>query len=133
MQLALIVAISLHILAATFWAGSTFALARTGGYSSDRLFRPQLAAAAFTILAGGYLWRTLHEGAFGASEQLLGAGALSAVAALAIQIVVVGSALRQQRSEADGSRARSRVLIGQRAAALLLAIAAVTMAAARYA
>lgn len=133
MQLALIVAISLHILAATFWAGSTFALARTGGSGSDRLFRPQLAAAAFTILAGGYLWHTLHEGAFGTSEKLLGAGALSAVAALAIQVVVVGSALRQQSVGSDGSRARFRIVIGQRVAALLLAIAAVTMAAARYA
>lgn len=133
MQLALIVAVSLHILAATFWAGSTFALARIGGNGSEKLFRPQLTAASFTILAGGYLWHTLHEGALGTSEHLLGAGALSALAALAVQVAVVGSALRQESLASDGSRARSRIVIGQRVAAFLLAIAAVTMAAARYA
>lgn len=133
MQLALIVAISLHILAATFWAGTAFALARTGGSGSDRLFRPQLAAATMTILAGGYLWHTLHEGALGIAEQLLGAGALSALAALAIQFVVVGSALRKQRAAGDSSRAPSGVVVGQRIAAILLAVAAVTMGAARYA
>jgi hypothetical protein len=134
MQLALIIAISVHILAATFWAGSTFALARMGGRGSEQLFVPQLFAAAFAIGAGGYLWHTLHEGSFGTAEQLLGAGAVAAILALAIQAAVVGGALRQlSKAGSDNPSLRPRVAVAQRGAAILLAIAAVTMAAARYA
>jgi hypothetical protein len=134
MQLALVIAISLHILAATFWAGSTFALARMAGSGSEQLFVPQLFAAVFAIGAGAYLWHTLHEGSFGTVEQLLAAGAVAAILALAIQAAVIGGALRQlRRPERDNTSARSRVAVAQRAAAFLLAIAAVAMAAARYA
>lgn len=134
MQLALIIATSLHILAATFWAGSTFALARTAGNGSEQLFVPQLFAAVFAISAGAYLWQTLHEGSFGTTEQWLAAGAWSAILALAIQAVVVGGALRQlRRPGSDNASARSRIAVAHRAAAILLAFAAVAMAAARYA
>jgi hypothetical protein len=134
MQLALLVAISVHILAATFWAGSTFALARMAGNSSEQLFLPQLFAAVLAIGAGAYLWQTLHEGSFGTTEQLLAAGAVAAILAFAIQAAVIGGALRQlRRPGSDNTSARSRVAVAQRGAAFLLAIAAVTMAAARYA
>ncbi|THK34338.1 hypothetical protein EHS39_30850 [Ensifer sp. MPMI2T] len=134
MQLALIIAISVHILAATFWAGSTFASARMTGHGSEQLFVPQLLAAAFAIGAGGYLWHTLHEGSFGTAEQLLAAGAVAAILALVLQAAVIGGALRKLRKAgSDNPSVRSRVTVAQRGAAILLAIAAVTMAAARYA
>ncbi|EJC75208.1 hypothetical protein Rleg10DRAFT_3785 [Rhizobium leguminosarum bv. trifolii WSM2012] len=135
MQLSLIIALSVHILAATFWAGSTFALARTAGRGSEKLFVSQLFAAAIAIAAGGYLWHTLHEGSFGTAEQLLGTGAVAAILALGIQATVVGCALRQLSKaggDDDGS-VQPGVAFAQRGAAILLAIAAVTMAAARYA
>ncbi|MGR9327468.1 hypothetical protein ACU8OT_29425 (plasmid) [Rhizobium leguminosarum] len=135
MQLSLIIAMSVHILAATFWAGSTFALARTAGRGSEQLFISQLFAAAIAIVAGGYLWHTLHEGSFGIAELLLGAGAVAAILALGVQATVVGDALRQLSKlggDHDAS-VQTRVAVAQRAAAVLLAIAAVTMAAARYA
>jgi len=62
------------------------------------------------------------------------AGAVAAILALAIQAAVIGRALRQLcRPESDNTSARSHVAVAQRAAAFLLAIAAVAMAAARYA
>jgi len=134
MQWALIIAISVHVLAATFWAGSTFATARLAGAGSEKLFVPQLTAALLTIGAGSYLWHTLHEGGFGTMEQLLATGAGAAILAFVVQVTVVGGALRQLRKADPGNPGiPSRVVIGQRAAAILLAITAVTMAAARYA
>jgi hypothetical protein len=134
MQLALIIAISLHILAATFWAGSTFACARMSGNGSQQLFAPQLAAAAFAAGTGAYLWKTLHEGSFGITEQLLAAGAAAAILALVIQAIVVGGALRRLRKAAgDDAKARSRIAVGYRGAAILLAVAVLAMAASRYA
>ena len=133
-MLAVMIAISLHVLAAVFWAGSTFALARTAGSGSERLFGPQMGAAGIAVLTGGYLWRTLHEGALGPMEQVLGAGILSALAALVIQAFVVGGALRRLRHQAGNEVAqRSRILIAHRVAAMLLAVATLSMAAARYA
>jgi hypothetical protein len=133
MQLALVTAISLHIVAATFWAGSTFALARMAGNGSQQLFGPQLISAVLAMGAGGYLWHSLHEGSFGTAEQLLAVGAFSAVIAFAIQVVVIGRALRTLSRSADDTRARSQIATAYRATALLLAIAAVAMASSRYA
>ncbi|RUM23855.1 hypothetical protein EFQ99_17800 [Rhizobium vallis] len=135
MQLSLIIALSVHILSTTFWAGSTFALARTAGRGSDKLFVSQLLAPAIAISAGGYLWHMLHGGSFGVGEQLLGAGAVAALIALAIQAAVVGGALRQLSKAGgdDDASVQRRVAVAQRGAAILLATAAVTMAAARYA
>jgi hypothetical protein len=134
MQLALVIAISLHIIAATFWAGSTFACARMAGNGGQQLFAPQLAAAAVAVLSGAYLWKTLHEGSFGITEQLLGAGAVAAIVALLIQLTVVRSALRGLRqSTADDTKARSRLAVGYRGAAVFLSVAVLTMAASRYA
>ncbi|GAA0699599.1 hypothetical protein GCM10009429_28340 [Dyella marensis] len=132
MSYVLVVAISLHVLAAVFWAGSTAALARTGGSETKRLFRPQMGAAAVAILTGGYLWHTIHQGALGPMERSLMIGALSAFAALIVQVAVVGGALREARAEAGDAVLPARVLIAHRVAAGLLMIAIVTMAAARY-
>src|SRR5215475_7699772 len=130
MQTALVIAISLHILAATFWAGSTFACARMAGNGGQQLFGPQLAAAAVAVLSGAYLWKTLHDGSFGITKQLLGAGALAALVALVIHLTVIRTALRGLRkSTGDDARARARLAVGYRAAAILLAVAVLAMAA----
>ena len=134
MQPALVIAISLHIIAATFWAGSIFACARMTGNDGQQLFAPQLAASAVAVLSGAYLWKALHEGSFGPTEQLLGAGAVAAIVALVIQITIIRSALRRLRtSSGDDAKARSQLVMGYRGAAALLAVAVLAMAASRYA
>ena len=40
MQITLLLTLVLHILSGVFWAGSTFALARTGAATAGQLFRP---------------------------------------------------------------------------------------------
>src|SRR5260370_3057815 len=75
MQIALIIALSLHILSSVFWAGTSFALARTGGVGGEQLFRPQMGAAVIAVLTGGYLGPPVHEGAFGTPEENLPARA----------------------------------------------------------
>ncbi len=60
MQIALIIALSLHILSSVFWAGTSFTLARTGGVGGELLFRPQMGAATIAVLSGGYLGHLAH-------------------------------------------------------------------------
>ena len=55
MQVILLVTVALHVLTGVFWAGTTFALARTGAVSAASLFRPQMGAAAVAVIAGGVL------------------------------------------------------------------------------
>jgi uncharacterized membrane protein len=95
MQIALIVALSLHILSSVFWAGTSFVLARTGGIGSEQLFRPQMGAAVIAVLSGGYLGHLAHAGSFGTPEQLLAVGALAAFVAAGVQGAIGGA-----RSEA---------------------------------
>lgn len=133
MQYVLMVAISLHVLAAVFWAGSTGALARTGSSEARRLFRPQMGAATVAVLSGGYLWHVMHAGAVGPVERSLMIGALSALVALAVQVIVVGGALRKAPADGSATALPQRVVVGHRIAAGCLMIAVVTMAAARYA
>jgi uncharacterized membrane protein len=111
MQIALIIALSLHILSTVFWAGTSFTLARTGG-------------------VGGHL---VHAGAFGTAEQILAVGALAALVAAGVQGAIGGRAIRSLRTgTADEAGARSRIAKAQRIAAGLLAVTAVCMGAARY-
>ena len=133
MQTALIITLSLHILASVFWAGTSFALARTGGAGGEQLFRPQMGAAVVAVLTGGYLGHLVHAGAFGATEQILAVGALAALLAAGVQGAIGGRAIRSLRSgTADETGARSRIATAQRVAAALLAVTAVCMGAARY-
>jgi len=134
MQVTLIIALVLHILSGVFWAGTTFVLARTGGYHADRFFRPQMGAAAITVVTGGVLWFLLHRGAAGIQEHLLAAGAVSALLAASVQ-GAAAPALRQAATiGGSGDFVPShRVAVSQRIAAALLAIAVVCMASARYA
>ena len=134
MQVALIIALSLHVLSSVFWAGTSFALARTGGVGGEQLFRPQMGAAVVAILTGGYLGHLAHAGAFGTAEKVLAAGALAALIAAGIQAAIGGRAIASLRAgKADEAAARSRLAAAQRIAALLLAVTAVCMGAARYA
>lgn len=134
MQIALIIALSLHVLSSVFWAGSSFTLARTGGAGGEQLFGPQMGAALVAILTGAYLGHSVHEGTFGVPEKILAAGALAALVAVAVQGLIGGRAIRRLRSgTADEAGARSRLATAQRIAAILLAVTAVCMGAARYA
>jgi len=135
MQLLLTTALSLHVLASVFWAGSTFALARTGGAQAAKLFAPQMGAFAVALLSGAYLWHAVHGGVFGTTEKLLATGALCALAAAAGQATMVGSAiakLRRAQNEAAAQCYSSRAATAHRIAAVLLAVAAICMAASRY-
>jgi uncharacterized membrane protein len=134
MQIALIIALSLHILSSVFWAGTSFTLARTGGVGGDRLFRAQMGAAVIAVLTGGYLGHLVHAGSFGTAEQILTVGALAALIAAGVQGAIGGRAIRSLRAgTADEADARSRIATAQRVAAALLAVTAVCMGAARYA
>ena len=134
MQIALIIALSLHVLSSVFWAGSSFTLARTGGIGGELLFRPQMGAALIAVLTGGYLGHLVHEGIFGTAEQILAVGAVAALVAAGVQGAIGGRAIRSlRRGTADEVAARSRLATAQRIAAGLLAVTAVCMGAARYA
>jgi hypothetical protein len=117
MQILIIVLIALHILAGVFWAGSTFAIARSGGgVGADALFRPQMGAATVAVLAGMGLWGLLHRASDGPMEHTLAIGAVCAIAAAGFQ----------------GAMRRKNPLRGQRIAAALLGITVICMAIARY-
>lgn len=116
MQMVLSVLMALHILTGVFWAGSTFAIVRSGGAGSEVLFGPQMASATVAILAGIGLWGILHRGGMGPMEHVLALGAVCAVAA----------------AGAQGALRRKNPLKGQRIAAGLLAITVVSMAVARF-
>jgi hypothetical protein len=111
-----IVLVAIHILAGVFWAGTTFAIARSGGAGADGLFRPQMGAATLAVLAGMGLWGIAHRGPMGATEQTLAIGAVCAIAAAGVQ----------------GALRRKNPVKGQRIAAVLLAITVICMAISRY-
>ena len=133
MSAVVIIALSLHALAAVFWAGSTFVLVRDPKLGADQLFRPQMGAALIAVLTGAYLWHLLHEGGFGPVEGVLAFGSLCAIAAAGVQGVLVGGSTRRLRkgelSEAD---AAGRIALGSRLAAALLAVTLICMVSARY-
>lgn len=133
MQIALIVAVAVHVLAAVFWAGTTFSLARTGGLAANLLFRPQMVAATIAILSGGYLWSLTHAGGAGLAEEVLTAGALCAVIAAAVQGILAGTTIRRIRqSRLSEDAARPRLVLAYRVSAVLLALTIVAMTSARY-
>src|SRR5215470_1466531 len=115
MQITLLVTLVLHILTGVFWAGSTFALARTGAVSAAQLFRPQMGAAVVVVITGGVLWHLLHPSVFGIQEQVLALGALAAVLAAGVQGALCGPALRQlARGDGENTRSQARVALGHR-------------------
>ena len=132
MRTTLIIILTLHVLSGVFWAGTTFALARTGGNQAALFFRPQMAAAAVAVATGGLLWILLHHGPLETPGHLLAIGTLGPAG---VQGAIVAPALRKLSvlGQAEGSRWHYRVASGQRIAAALLAITVICMAAARYA
>jgi hypothetical protein len=135
MQIILPLTVVLHILSGVFWAGSTFALARTGAAAADLLFRPQMGAAVVAVITGGVLWHLLHPSGFSTTEQVLALGALGAVLAAGVQGALCGRALRQlaRHSDEKDTQSKAQVALGHRIAAALLALTVICMAAARYA
>jgi uncharacterized membrane protein len=133
MQTALVIALSLHVLSSVFWAGSSFALARTGGAGGEQLVFPQLGAATIAILTGAYLGHLVHAGSFGTTEQVLALGAVCALIAVGVQTAIGPRAvLALRRGAGDPAGMRSRIATAQRVAAGLLGITALCMGAARY-
>ena len=97
MNIGLMLLLSLHVLSAIFWAGSTFVLARTGGSGIDALRRPQFGAAGGAIVTGIPLAAILHGGAFGRQEQVLMIAVIAAVTALVVQVIDRAQPARSQR------------------------------------
>ena len=133
MQATLIVTLVLHVLSGVFWVGSTFVLARTGGYQADRFFRPQMGAATVAVLTGALLWFLLHRGPAGIQEYVLGVGAICALLAAGVQGASAPALRLAASGEAKEFIPSRRVAFSLRIAAGLLAIAVACMAAARYA
>lgn len=133
MQATVIVTLVLHVLSGVFWAGTTFVLARTGGYQAGQFFRPQMGAATIAVLTGGLLWFLLHRGSPGITEHILGLGAICAVLAAGVQGASAPALRQAAASGSDESTPRRRLAVSQRIAAGLLAVAVACMAAARYA
>lgn len=125
--------IALHVLAGVFWAGSTFVLARTGGVLAARLAFPQLGAAATTVVAGAVTAHLLFHGAPDAmaAAKPLAVGALCALAAFAVQASAL-PAVRRLRAAGDAVDVPRRIVVGQRLAAVLLAVTVFCMATWRY-
>src|SRR5712675_2108999 len=118
MQFTLIVTLVLHVLSGVFWAGTTFALARTGGNQADQLFRPQMGAAMIAVATGALLWLLLHRGDLGTPGHILALGAVSALIAAGVQGTMGGPALRKLSvaGESEAPGLRHRVATGQRVA-----------------
>jgi len=135
MQTILMVTLVLHILSGVFWAGTTFALARTGANQADQFLRPQIGAAVIVLATGALLWHLVHPGSFGTTEQILAVGVFCAFVAAGVQGMSGGPAIRKLSiaGEFEASRLRHRVATGQRVAAALLMITVTSMAVARYA
>jgi hypothetical protein len=131
MQTILMFTVAVHVLSGIFWAGSTFVLARIGSAGAEQLARPQLGAAAFTVLSGAILWSLMHAHSFQPQEWILGSGACCAIIAAGIQGT---SAARMKLAHANAvsSPAPGSVTVNQRIAAALLAVTVICMASARY-
>ena len=125
---------ALHVLAGVFWAGTTFALARTGVEQAAQLLRPQLGAAVVAVATGAMLWFLFHRGDTSMQAHILALGAMFAVLAIGVQAVTAASSARKLSAsgELDALQVRDRATTGQRIAAPLLAVTVACMAVARY-
>jgi hypothetical protein len=135
MQVTLILTLVLHVLSGVFWAGTTFALARTGGNDAKQFFVPQMGAATSAVLTGALLWFLLHRGDVGTQGHLLAIGAFCAFLAAGVQGITGAPALRKLSGigESEAWKLRRRVATGQRVAAAFLMITVTCMAASRHA
>lgn len=126
MQPLLIAVVAAHVLSATFWAGSTFVLARTGGLGAAQLRRPQIGAALVAMATGVGLWGLTHAGGFGRAEQVLTLGAAAALGAFAVQTLALA------RSPAAAGGEVAAPALAYRLSAGLLMTTLICMVAARY-
>jgi len=131
MQHLLLLAVSIHVLSAVFWAGSTFTIARTGAPAIAKIFRPQVGSATVAIASGGYLWHALHAPGIDSADYVLGAGAACGILAFITQVLFTAPSLIRDGGQ-DRAEPRHRVLVAQRCAAALLAVTVICMAAARF-
>lgn len=133
MLYAIMFAISIHVLSAVFWAGSSFTLARGIGISGNQLFRSQMGAAMVAALSGAYLWSALHPTGFGTSEIVLAVGAGCAILAAGVQGAICGRAIRAlHRGLTTRPLAETRIVVGQRMGSALLAVTIICMVISRY-
>ena len=133
MPYAIMTAISVHILSAIFWAGTSFALARNGGAGAVKLFAPQMGAAAIAVLSGTYLWSQLHSAEFGTAERVLAVGAVCAITAAGLQGALGGRAIRAlRRADIAGGQIQPRLALLHRISSGLLTVTIVSMAISRY-
>lgn len=130
MQTLLTVLIVLHVLTGVFWAGSTFALARTAGTNAENLAFPQFGSAVVTILLGIAVMALALNGAPGIpSVRALQVGAGAALIAAIVQASALPTVRRLRAAQgADAAQPRKRIVISQRVAAALLAITVICMA-----
>lgn len=125
---------ALHVLTGIFWAGTSFAMARTGAAQAEKLARPQMAAATVAILAGVCLWGLLHAARMNQPEMVLAVGVIAALAAAGVQSSALGNVRRLADADiAVAEASRKKVARAQRIGATLLAITIIAMASFRYA
>jgi hypothetical protein len=133
MLVVVIIVLSIHVLTAVFWTGTTFVQARTGAAGGERLLRAQMGSGGVAILFGLALMGLLHRGGFGPMEAVLAAGGFAAIVAEGVQGAMGAPAARKLMADPADSSARKRLASAQRIASVLLAIALLCMVTAKYA
>ena len=132
MQILIAVAVVVHALAAVFWMASSGMVARMAGKGAETLFPRQMGAVLVVVLTGGFLWRLLHTGGFGAYEWILAGGAACALVAAVVQGVVVGTSAGRLKAGGDEAKLRGAMAGANRAASALLGICFICMIVARF-
>lgn len=133
MQYVYIVTIALHVMAGVYWAGITIAIARHPEIRVEKTYPTQIGSGTMAVLTGGLLWYFFHGAYFGRTEQVLAIGILSAFAALAVLLFMVGPA-RQRLADADSDKEeqlRRHMARGEGIAARLLVVTVLCMAVSR--
>ena len=133
MQVVLLASV-VHVSAAVFWAGSTFAALRRDISPSllKALFVPQLGASWWAIVSGGFLYWRMYAGASPSMNiLLLHTGAAAGILAAFCNAIVVGLSLRRAGGSPQEVPAAARA--GQRITAVLLGVAVLAMSAFRFA
>jgi hypothetical protein len=129
MRILMELTLGLHIAAAAFWLLTSLAAGFGGNPAmSPRLFRPQMVAATLAVFSGGGLWSMLHPYGFRAAEMVLAVGAVLAIAAAGVQGAMVGGQARRLPDAA----AESKIVLGQKIAAVLLLLTLACMLVARH-
>lgn len=129
----LVLCLIVHVVAAVFWAGSTFAMAMPGGQGTQILVRSQILAGLVATTTGASLWKTLHGSAFDTAETILATGAAAGLIALLLQLALALPVRRwAPHTPAAATGGSRRVPTVHRLAAALLLVALICMAPARF-